>query len=423
MEPHRIDEPVFNGHAYVYEAGKEHARSIVLVHGLGNEGARDFTEQVAWLARSFHVVAVDLPGFGQSDKANLVYSPSSYAAFIKHVADRFVRRPFVLIGHSMGGVVALRYTALHPESVSRLVVVAAPGVLHRYAFLSERLDNLKSDLLPSAVDPFAQFAKLARKILGRAERSNFDPETILASPTLRERVLGGDPASIAGLAVAIENLSKQLPQLQTETLVIWGKDDTTAPLRTGKLLAHVLPRARLVVIDKAAHVPMQETPERFRAVLEPFLAGGLAAAPIAPVQKKHGDVRCDSKRNLVYEGEYDSLTLKGCKNVHIRNARVRALQLVSSTVSIEHSHIGGGEVGLDANGATVVATGGRIEGDVAINARGSRIDLAGVDVEGREAAVTAPKESSVIFSVSRVKSPYRSGDFHGYFAVVKEKPL
>ena len=104
-EAHGIDEPVFNSRVAVYEAGRGNARSILLVHGIGQGGARDFRYQIDWLKQSFHVVAVDLPGFGDSDKANVLYSPANYARVLKHVADRFLRRPFALVGHSMGAVV------------------------------------------------------------------------------------------------------------------------------------------------------------------------------------------------------------------------------------------------------------------------------------------------------------------------------
>lgn len=440
VQAQRIKEPVFNGHAYVYEAGKQHARTILLVHGLGDEGARDFSEQIPWLAESFHVIAVDLPGFARSDKANALYSPSNYAAFLKYVVDRFVRGPFVLVGHSMGGVVTLRYAALYPNDVERLVVVDAPGILHRHALSSNYISRVGLNFLPSTFDPLTKFANLARQMLARVERTNLDPELILSIGNLREKMLAGDPNRIAGLAVAVEDMSKVLPKVKAETLVIWGKEDTVAQLRTGKLLVKKLPHAQLVVIEQAAHVPMLETPERFRAALEPFLAHGLTpTATAAPVSKKRGAVRCERSRNLVYEGEYDTLTLIDCQNIRILNARVHALSVERSSVTIEDSEIGGGDVGLQARSATVEMTGGRIEGEVAIVAFGSRFDLAGTDVVGRKAimqasesasevagpkaAVPGAEISTVVFSMCRVRSPRTNGDVHGYYEVVKQKPL
>ena len=424
MQTQRIKEPVFGGHAHVYESGKEHARTILLVHGLGDDGAWDYHEQIPWLAQSFHVLAVDLPGFARSDKANVLYSPGNYAAFLKYVAERFVRGPFVLVGHSMGGVVALRYAALYPNDVERLVVIDTPGILHRYALTSNFISRVGFNFLPSNMDPLEQFGKLARKLLGRVERTNFDPEFILSTRTLRDSVLGSDPTKIAGLAVAIEDMSKVLPKVRAETLVIWGKEDTVAQPRTGKLLVEKLARAQLVVIEQAGHVPMLETPGRFRAALEPFLEQGLTPTPtVKPDLKKRGDARCERSRNLVYEGEYDTLTLKNCQNVRILNARVHALVVDHSSVTIEDSDIGGGDVGLHARSATVEMTGGRIEGEVAIMAFGSRLDLAGVDVAGQEAAMQAPDSSSVVFSLCHVRSPQTDRDMHGYYEVGNKNPL
>src|SRR5687768_5564151 len=59
----RFNEPIFGGQAVVHEAGREHPRSIVLIHGIGDNASSDFDDHVSWLARSYHVVTVDLPGF------------------------------------------------------------------------------------------------------------------------------------------------------------------------------------------------------------------------------------------------------------------------------------------------------------------------------------------------------------------------
>ncbi len=425
MAARRIDEPVFGGQMVVYEAGRGNAREIVLVHGIGQEAARDYRDHVAWLQRSFHVVAVDLPGFGASDKANALYSPGNYARVLKHVAGRFLRGPFVLVGHSMGAVVALRYAAMYPDDVPRLVVIDAPGVLHQYSVTSQYLAYLGMEFIPPAADPRDWLTNLARKLLAPLERLHLDPQIILSSPQLRQSLLGADPAKIAGLAVVSEDLLRELPKVRAETLIVWGARDTLAPLRTGKVLALKLPSARLAVIERAGHEPMLEAPERFRAVLEPFLERGLPPAPAraaAPLTKR-GEGTCRNERNRVFEGEYDRLTLDGCRGVQIRNARVRELHVLDSTVTIDDSDIGGGETGLHAYSSTIVMTGGRIEANVAITALASRLDLAAVEVAGREAAVTAPQRSYVVFSLCRVRSPRTQGDVHDFYAVTENNPL
>ena len=422
-EARRIDEPVFGGQMVVYEAGRGNVREILLVHGIGDEAARDFREHIAWLQKSFHVVAVDLPGFGQSDKANVLYSPGNYARVLKHVADRFLRSPFALVGHSMGAVVSLRYAATYPEDVQRLVVIDAPGVLHRYSVTSQYLAHLGLEFVPPAAEPLDWLTNLARKVLAPLEQLHLDPQIILSSPQLRKTLLGADPAKIAGLATVSEDLRQELPKVRAETLVVWGAQDTLAPVRTGRVLALKLPRARLALIERAGHEPMLEAPERFRAALEPFLERGLAPASPAAPAARHGDASCQGERNRVFEGEYDSLSLDGCQQVRIRNARVRELRVLDSTVTIDDSRIGGGETGLHARSSTIVMTGGRVEGNVAITASASRLDLAAVEVEGREAAVTAPLRSYVVFSLCRVRSPRTQGEVHEFYTVTAKNPL
>ena len=424
-EARRIDEPVFGGQMVVYEAGRGNAREIMLVHGIGEEAARDFRDHIAWLQKSFHVVAVDLPGFGASDKANVLYSPANYALVLKHVASRFLRGPFVLVGHSMGAVVSLRYAAAYPDDVLRLAVVDAPGVLHSSSTTNQVLAHFGLEFVPPAADPTDWLVDLARKLLAPLQQLHLDPQIILSSAQLRQKLLGGDPAKIAGLAVASENLEQELPKVRAETLVVWGAQDTLAPLRTGKVLVLKLPRARLAVIERAGHELMLEAPERFRDVLEPFLDRGLPPEPAraAAPQAKRGEATCRNERNKVFEGEYDRLILDGCRNAQIRNARVRQLHVLDSTVTIDDSSIGGGETGLHAYSSTIVVTGGRIEGNVAIAASESRLDLAATEVEGREAAVTARQRSYVVFSLCRVRSPRTRGDVHDFYTVTEANPL
>ena len=192
-ESRRIDEPVFGGQMVVYEAGRGNAREVLLVHGIGEEAARDFRDHIAWLQKSFHVVAVDLPGFGQSDKANVLYSPGNYAHVLRVVAGRFLHEPFVLLGHSMGAVVGLRYAAAYPEDVLRLVVVDAPGVLHQYSVTSQFLAHLGMEFVPPAADPSDWLTNLARKLLAPLQRLNLDPQVILSSAVCRLRRRASPP--------------------------------------------------------------------------------------------------------------------------------------------------------------------------------------------------------------------------------------
>jgi pimeloyl-ACP methyl ester carboxylesterase len=122
---------VFGGRVVLYRAGRRGAEPVVLVHGLGKIGARDWAHVIPALASRYEVYALDLPGFGASDKGNHLYSPANYARVLDSLLAERVRRPFNLVGHSMGGVIALTFAADYPERVRRLVVADVAGCTAR----------------------------------------------------------------------------------------------------------------------------------------------------------------------------------------------------------------------------------------------------------------------------------------------------
>ena len=114
-----IREPIFNSKIYFYESGKGHAKSVVLIHGIGDEGAEIWKNLIPELENKYHVVALDLPGFARSSKENDLYSPQNYAAFINWIVKKYTKGPLYIIGHSLGGAIALYYAGTYPENLER----------------------------------------------------------------------------------------------------------------------------------------------------------------------------------------------------------------------------------------------------------------------------------------------------------------
>ena len=104
-------DPVFGSRTYIEEWGDPANPPVILVHGLGDNGARDWRYLAPALAENFYVVAFDLPGFGRSEKYNALYTPDTYTSVVQWIADTYVDGRFTLIGHSMGGAIALNYAA------------------------------------------------------------------------------------------------------------------------------------------------------------------------------------------------------------------------------------------------------------------------------------------------------------------------
>jgi pimeloyl-ACP methyl ester carboxylesterase len=426
-----IDEPVFQGKAYVQRAGLEHDRLVVLVHGIGEQGARDWRALIPELATEYQVLTFDLPGFARSDKANALYSPEKYVAFMSFVIEKYAAgRRFALIGHSLGAALSLRYAGTYPDRVETLVLADVPGILNRMAY-SHYLSHIGIRQLPAFYPRQGeQLTALAGNLLGMVERSRFDPEGILNNSALRERLLQSDPAKIAGLALVLDDFGQHIRSVTAPTLLIWGAEDRLAPLRTAKVLAANLPDARLEVLPGVGHAPMAERPEAFNELVlkqlrSPGAAGLRYALPAddRPIAVRPGE--CVKSRNRAFQGDYDTLVIRGCRGAVVRNARVRSLRIYDSTVEIESSRIGGmgPEAGLRADGSEIGITASVIEADVAITAVDAKLDLAGVRVVGREQAVRAPAGARLVFSVSEIDSPLNRGRIHRAVSVDAQNPM
>jgi pimeloyl-ACP methyl ester carboxylesterase len=425
-----VDEPIFHGKAEVYTAGPADAPAVVLVHGLGDKAARDWTGLIPLLARDHRVLTFDLPGFGHSTKDNAPYTPDNYAAFVRYVVETELgTRPTMFVGHSLGGAIALRYAAEHPQDVKALVLVDVPGILYRTAYsqyLTRVGINRLPNLYPAQND---QLGNLTSNLFRFFERLRPDPEAIVLNPKLRENFLGADPTRIAGLALALQDFSNDLPKVTAPTLLLWGGRDEIAPLRNGRALAAMLPHAQLEVFESSGHTPMDDVPATFNARVVNFVSSPLLLqeddvlrdAPSPSGARRSGS--CHRQRNAVFEGDYDALVIADCRDVVVRRANIRELRIVDSSVSIEDSRIGGAGGGLSVDDARIRITSSLIRGRVAITAVGARLDLAGVKIVGAEAAVRALSQSDLLFSISQVVSPQFSGYVHGLRTVRPGKPF
>jgi len=376
----RVAEPVFGHNVMLYRSGPADAEPVVLVHGLGQNAARDWDKLVPALSSRYQVFALDLPGFGQSDKGNELYSPVNFAKVIDAVIGSRVSRPFVLVGHSMGGAVAIAYAARHPERVRRLVLVDAAGILHRavYAQSLSRLVTEAAGGKPPADAPWLD--AFIQSVLTRVEPLPGAARVFLRVPDLRQKVLGGDPTAIAAYALIDHDFSRDLREVRAPTLAIWGTEDKVAPLRTGQLVAAVIPGGRLALLEGLAHTPMLENAERFNSLLADELDGKLGREPFALPRGDPGarPGACEGSRGQVFSGDYAELTLDNCADARITSARIGRLTLRDSSVRIVNSHIYGG---VQARNSRIEVTAGLIGGNPPLTLETSNVDAAGTRFE------------------------------------------
>ncbi len=423
-----VQEPVFNDRVFVYEVGKEHKFTVVLVHGLGNGGARDWEHLIPVLAKRFHVITFDLPGFGRSDKGNNLYSPATYTEFLHFITQKLVGRQFFLVGHSMGGAIAARYTATYPEDVARLVLVDAAGILHKVAFEKYLAGSAVDKQVPEVYETMASDVRsIINFFIDASEFVNIGPQLVLNTPPLRNTLLGGDPVKIAALSLVLEDFSAIIPRIKQQTLLIWGERDPVTPVRTGKVLDEILPTADLRIIPGVGHAPMREAVETFNKYVIDFLTGKLSVLDThenkAQAGAKEAMLSCNEQSNLVVDGSYTTIEINDCKNITLRNVFADKLVVRNSIIDLENVVIDGRDQGINAVNSDVRITNGRISGDIAIYADESRFDIAGTKLVGRKLLAKGNLPSNFVFSLVYAESPGQKRFLHDFIQISTFKSL
>ncbi|GAC1316020.1 MAG: alpha/beta hydrolase [Chloroflexota bacterium] len=229
---------------------------IVLVHGLSGS-RRWWARNVEALARRFRVYVVDLIGFGASRGPRRFVLSEASDYLVRWLDVIRVQRPHV-IGHSMGGFIAVDMAADYPDRVDRLVLVNPAVMSYGHGVVGHTAGLLRSGLaLPLSFLPVLAYdaARSGPVTLWRAARD-----------------------------LLTADLETKLPSITAPTLIVWGDRDTLVPLEHGRRLARALPSSHIVVVAGAGHIPMWDRPQIFnRAVLE-FLSSKnpSSAVPRAP---------------------------------------------------------------------------------------------------------------------------------------------
>lgn len=270
-----------NGHELVYTtAGQPDTPALVMVHGwTSHHGV--WQKTIEAFENSHHCAAMDLLGFGNSDKPkNGDYSIEAQGRRVLHLADTLKLDAFTLIGHSMGGQIALYISSmLAPERVTKLVSVSGI-VAARLTPVAERegfRDVRRGKLLPFY---YALGRRAVRKPSG-ARRSSFrnwfyDMDAIPYADWEidRQMTLQTDARfsnSEALKAIYSLDLTEHLYKVACPTLTIFGRQDAIVPVSDGHLVKQYVPGSRLVLIDRCGHFPMYEQAQQYLDAVSAFL--------------------------------------------------------------------------------------------------------------------------------------------------------
>jgi pimeloyl-ACP methyl ester carboxylesterase len=251
--------------------------ALLLVHGLAGCW-QNWLENIAFLAREYRVIAVDLPGFGESEMPARPITISGYARTLEALCEALELESVRIAGNSMGGFVAAELAIRSPVRVEALCLVAAAGLsvqrarADRSRGVRHRIENYLFFYMAWLATKFPALAlrpRVRRWMLGLVVAH---PEE-LPGPLIAEQVRG---IAKPGFDPALEALTRypirdRLGEIACPTLIVWGDEDRLVPVSDAAEFEWLIADSRKLTYPDTGHAPMMERPERFNADLRAFL--------------------------------------------------------------------------------------------------------------------------------------------------------
>lgn len=256
---------------------------LLFLHGFGSS-LRQWYENLLPLSQTSSVYALDLIGFGASEKVAADYSVGLWVEQVYEFWRTFIGRPIVLVGHSLGALVALTAAVTYPEMAQSLVLITLPAA--RQELLTGRIQAFVGE-----IESFFTVSLFTRLVFCLIRRPRVIRTVLRAIYVNPERVTDKlvhsflSPGFDRGAAQALSRLTKArtrnnfarrtkelLAEVQMPILLIWGLNDRVIPLTWGRQLPALNPRLKLVEVPDAGHCPYDECAECVNAEILAWLA-------------------------------------------------------------------------------------------------------------------------------------------------------
>lgn len=250
-----------------YEGGPADGETLLMLHGFG--GNRDtwlrFSRQ---LTQHYHVIAVDLPGFGESSKPDVSYDVASQVERLHALIQALKIRKLHLIGNSMGGHIAALYSARHTDDVLSLALFNNAGVTPpTKSEMIQRVQRGEPNPLvvrkPEDFDVLMRFVFATPPDMPEPLKRHFAAQS-MANRTHYDRVF-------AQLREQYVPLEPELPRIQVPTLLLWGDQDRVLDVSSIEVMKPLLKKPSVVIMKNCGHVPMLERPDETARHYQDFL--------------------------------------------------------------------------------------------------------------------------------------------------------
>jgi len=263
---------------YAAEEGNPNRQVALLIHGWSSSWYA-MSPLLGLVSQRFRAISIDLPGYGKSPPLPSRTTIPAYADLLADFVETVTDGPVVLVGHSMGGMTGLTLAMQYPALVERMVLLGPTisGRLSRAINLAispitllERF-GLGSQIVSMAERTFVGITDRLMRPVSFAERTGITEQDYKRLRADARRPGQGRARAECFFAMRDNDLRGRLDQVEAPSLVLWGAEDNTVPLRDAGVVADEWPQADLRIIPKAGHWPQFEAPVVTRRQIASFL--------------------------------------------------------------------------------------------------------------------------------------------------------
>jgi pimeloyl-ACP methyl ester carboxylesterase len=255
--------------------------AILLIHGIGDNSTTWSTVQ-SKLAQRFTVIAPDLLGHGRSDKPRADYSVAAYANGMRDLLSVLDVERVTVVGHSLGGGVAMQFAYQFPQLVDRLILVGAGGVTKdvnialRIASLPMGTEALALLRLPLVLPALQVVGRVGGAVFGSTGLGRDLPDVLriladLPEPTASSAFARTLRAVVDWRGQVVTMLDRCYLTESVPVQLIWGSQDSVIPVSHARMAHSAMPGSVLEVFDGSGHFPFHDDPDRFVESVEKFI--------------------------------------------------------------------------------------------------------------------------------------------------------
>lgn len=280
------------------EAGR--GEVVLLLHGMA--GSSDtWQDVIPPLAARYRVIAPDLLGHGRSDKPRTDYSLGAFAAGLRDLLDELGINRVTLVGHSLGGGIAMQFLYQHPEYCRRLVLISSGGLGPDVGWILRLLSAPGAELVLPFVAPKAVLAvgNTLRSWLSKTRFSSPQAEqtwqaySSLSDPPTRSAFLRTLRSVVDYRGQSVSALSRLKLRSEMPTQLIWGDRDPIIPIEHGYAVHEARPNSTLTVLPGRGHFPHLEAPAEVAAAIDDFITDTPLDEHDAALLPAHHPMRSD----------------------------------------------------------------------------------------------------------------------------------